>query len=492
MNSLQAIFHEWLQSNPRRREKQAFVKDIRSLVTNAPSLVAAGSPRVHRSATKLLEFAVGLMRLLKFMLSFLPMTHEASSLVVSPFAGNIPLEQALAGEDEDKVFLAIGALNPGRSGLANIGNNALLEWRLWAIVGAAKARDIQIMVLPGARFPLGALLPQNLGFCFLGPRSSKWDTVGILCTEEVEPLLVPLDDFSTDRVLWLSCAAKQGGNGHSFLLCGFYAAPGGDLKTWSHIITSYHEVQRAFPGCPIVLAGDGNVHLQSIVHHELSCSCLHCKQYSNDATIEAMISQAGLRVLNPDCPTHCSGTIIDVILVPRGSGGAVTAEPDFIGESDHKLLFLRTSFTCKTSIGAGFGRISWLISDLWDQGIEFIEDLITELRTAVEEIIMDSVARPQQLGGQISKKLRRGFIDAAAWARDVLIVLVGHLNSLVRVQAGSRRPMGNAQVSQFHETERFAQRKAVDKYVHLLQNNPLAAEQFLAKYFARSDAFEVH
>lgn len=323
MDSLRSIFHDWLRSNPRRCEKQAFIKDVRSLVEIAPSLVSAGSSRVHLSATKLLEFALGLMRLLKLMISFLPMRYEATSQVVSPFAGNIPRAQAPTVDAEDCVCLTIGNLNPGRSGLANIGNNTLLEWRLWAIVGAAKARDIQILVLPGARFPLGALLPQNLGYCFLGPRSSKWDTVGILCAEEIEPLLVPLDDFSNDRVLWLRCADKQGGSGHSFLLCGFYAAPGGDLETWSHIIQSYLEVQRVFPGCPIVLAGDGNVHLQNIVHHGMTCGCLHCKQSSKDATIEAMILEAGLKVLNPDCPTHCSGTTIDLILVPRGSGGAV-------------------------------------------------------------------------------------------------------------------------------------------------------------------------
>eukprot|EP00438_Fugacium_kawagutii_P003600 Skav221608 [mRNA] locus=scaffold1698:941151:944102:- [translate_table: standard] len=461
-------------------------------MTIAPALVAAGTSRVHRSAFKLLEFALSLMRLLKFMLSLLPMGHEDSSLVVSPYAGNIPMEQAPQVDDADCVRLTVGSLNPGRSGLANIGNNTLLEWRLWAIVGAAKARDIQILVLPGARFPLGALLPQNLGYCFLGPRSSKWDTVGILCAEEVEPLLVPLDDFSTNRVLWLSCADKQGGGGHSFLLCGFYAAPGGDLETWTHIITSYKEVQRTFPGCPIVLAGDGNAHLKDIVHHELSCSCLHCRQSSKDATIEAMILEAGLKVLNPDRPTHCSGTIIDLVLVPRGTDGAVTVEPDFVGGSDHNLLFLQTSFTCTTSVGTGVGRISWLTSDLWDQSIDFIEELVMELRTGIEEIIVDATARPQQLGGQTSKKLRRGLIDAAAWARDVLIVLVGHLSGLVRVQAGSRRTKGNAGISGFHEADRLAQRKAVDKYVHLLQSNPQAAEQFLAKFFTRADNFEVH
>eukprot|EP00438_Fugacium_kawagutii_P022998 Skav216831 [mRNA] locus=scaffold2314:154251:166537:+ [translate_table: standard] len=211
-------------------------------MTIAPALVAAGTSRVHRSAFKLLEFALSLMRLLKFMLSLLPMRHEDSSLVVSPYAGNIPMEQAPQVDDADCVRLTVGSLNPGRSGLANIGNNALLEWRLWAIVGAAKARDIQILVLPGARFPLGA----------------------------------------------------------------------------------------------------------------------------------------------------------------------------------------------------------------------------------------------------------RGLIDAAAWARDVLIVLVGHLSGLVHVQAGSRRTKGNAGISGFHEADRLAQRKAVDKYVHQLQSNPQAAEQFLAKFFTRADNFEVH
>ena len=97
--------------------------------------------------------------------------------------------------------LTIGSLSTP----ADLDYNTLLEWRLWAITGAAKARDIQVLFLPGARLPPGTILPQILGFCFLGPRSTQWDTVGLLCAVEMEPLLVPLDDFSTDRVFWLQC-----------------------------------------------------------------------------------------------------------------------------------------------------------------------------------------------------------------------------------------------------------------------------------------------
>lgn len=69
-----------------------------------------------------------------------------------------------------------------------------------------------------------------------------------------------------------------GREGRSFLLCGFYAAPGGELDTWSWIIKIFHEVRKKFPGCSIVLAGDANVHLRSVVQHKPSCACVHCKQ----------------------------------------------------------------------------------------------------------------------------------------------------------------------------------------------------------------------
>ena len=59
-------------------------------------------------------------------------------------------------------------LNPGRSGLTRLGANTLLEWRLWAITGAAKARDIQVLFLPGARLPPGTILPPNFWLLFPG------------------------------------------------------------------------------------------------------------------------------------------------------------------------------------------------------------------------------------------------------------------------------------------------------------------------------------
>ena len=231
-------------------------------------------------------------------------------------------------------------LNPGRSGLTRLGANTLLEWRLWAITGAAKARDIQVLFLPGARLPPGTILPQIFGFCFLGPRSTQWDTVGLLCAVEMEPLLVPLDDFSTDRVFWLQCFFGPGREGRSFLLCGFYAAPGGELDTWSWIIKTFHEVRKKFPGCSIVLAGDASVHLRSVVQHNLSCTCVHCKQSKADAQIEAVILNAGLKVLDFDCPTHCSGTVIGLILVPREAGASAENSGPSIGGK----LFRRCSW----------------------------------------------------------------------------------------------------------------------------------------------------
>ena len=202
-------------------------------------------------------------------------------------------------------------------------------------------KDIHLLILPGARLAPGMLLPEGFRFAFLGQRSSKWDTVGLLCSFEVEPSVFPLEDLSSDRVLWCRCVGKQkNGKDNILILCAFYAAPGGDLETWEFILSTFRTVRRKFSNAQVILAGDANIRLKKIVRHPPSCSCLHCKQPAMDAKIEKLIEEAGLVVLSDGTPTHMSGTIIDLVLAPREMRGGVTVEPEFNGGSDHKLVYV--------------------------------------------------------------------------------------------------------------------------------------------------------
>jgi len=49
--------------------------------------------------------------------------------------------------------------------------------------------------------------------------------------------------------------------------------------------------------------------------------------------------------------------------------------------------------------------------------------------------------RPPQARGTISKKQRRGVLDAAAWCRDVVYVDAGHTLQLEKVKASKKRKL---------------------------------------------------
>lgn len=52
------LFSLWLQSNPKRLEKLAFLKGVRTLLLLAPIMIASGSTSVHESAADLLNLAL--------------------------------------------------------------------------------------------------------------------------------------------------------------------------------------------------------------------------------------------------------------------------------------------------------------------------------------------------------------------------------------------------------------------------------------------------
>ena len=89
--------------------------------------------------------------------------------VLSPFAGGCHAGDNAASDMCHRLdFLNVACFNPGRTGLAALGTNQILHWRLFAIAAALEEADISICALPGARFPPGCVLPENFPYSWLG------------------------------------------------------------------------------------------------------------------------------------------------------------------------------------------------------------------------------------------------------------------------------------------------------------------------------------
>ena len=129
----------------------------------------------------------------------------------SPYAGetlSTHLVQAERKAEDSKAFrleyFAVGTLNPGRSGLTAIRTGEVLWWRLWDIASTMTELNIRILFLPGARWPPGAQLPPGYPYFWLGRQSVSWDSVGALVLAEVADAVFELEDFSTERIMWLA------------------------------------------------------------------------------------------------------------------------------------------------------------------------------------------------------------------------------------------------------------------------------------------------
>jgi hypothetical protein len=85
-----------------------------------------------------------------------------------------------------------------------------------------------------------------------------------------------------------------------------------------------------------ILAGDASVHLSGLVDHFDECSCCHCKQSHVDVQIGILIRSSGLKASNPPFPTHCSGTVLDLVLSDEELSLPVEVVGDFLAQSDHR------------------------------------------------------------------------------------------------------------------------------------------------------------
>ncbi|OLP92388.1 hypothetical protein AK812_SmicGene25805 [Symbiodinium microadriaticum] len=141
------------------------------------------------------------------------------------------------------------------------------------------------------------------------------------------------------------------------------------------------------------------------------------------------------------------------------------------------------------------------VTSVWDAALSKISVPLQTLEETIADALGCVDLRPTQFGGTTSKKLRRAILDSAAWARDVLVVIAGHIAGAVKVR-GARRPEGGrlspsdyaahedfkAAVKEASAQEQF---RIVNSYARLRQQDRGASEKFLSSFFNKESQFRI-
>ena len=503
VRDLEHVVLEWLQIPPPQMELMAAFKDFQGLLDASPVnpgnlRTVSGREVSHlRHLANLVSSFKGLLR------RVLPVAGRGAGQVkhvVSPFVGG---QSVLAGNYFTSGVLErikLATLNPGRTGLAALGSDDILWWRVWHIAHELVQQNVKICVLPGARFAPGAPLPPGFPFVWLGVRSASWASIGFFIAEELQFQVTLMEDVGSDIVLWLEVRQDVNTETPALIIGGFYPRPGGDLECWQQILTEFGILKARFPHALILILGDGNVHLSGLVDHNAGCRCLHCRPTKMDRDIGALIQAAGLVAYNPAIPTHSSGTIIDLVLASLSAPIEVSVCQTPVGLSDHELVTVTCSVTFKATYKNSIGRVEWLRTSEWTEAINDAEPIFQQLLDATLS------ACEEVSTGCLSLKRRRDVLDAAAWLRNAVICLIGHSSSMVRARKGPRGTQKRwpttiptpgdfecyedyklALQELHHETNLNLFRK----YVHLKNEDPGQAAHFLSSWFKQESSFEV-
>ena len=163
LRDLRPFCLEWAAANPRKFEAAAALRDVEALLELSPmrpSNIVTGEGSAIRQLWNLAA-AIEVLISTDFAPSLRPLVPPSAN-VGSPYAG--PLSQGSAAAPSassppTRAALRIAVLNPGRSDLLQLGAELLLERRLEAVAHALVTQDVDLCILPGARFPSDACLP---------------------------------------------------------------------------------------------------------------------------------------------------------------------------------------------------------------------------------------------------------------------------------------------------------------------------------------------
>lgn len=178
-------------------------------------------------------------------------------------------------------------------------------------------------------------------------------------------------------------------------------------------------------------------------------------------------------------------------------------DPDLIGGSDHHLVWSEVPVKIISHLHLGFGRAGWTDSEQWKVGLEAIAPLISLLAESVECLLDHPGLRPAWFGGVETKKQRRALLDGAAWARDMLYVVIGHAAEAVFAKVPPKDSQRCASVStspkQDHAHYKYAvaaaswrsRKRVVDEYFRLRSISVGAGEKFLSQIFKLDSSFSI-
>ncbi|CAK0861875.1 unnamed protein product, partial [Prorocentrum cordatum] len=406
--------------------------------------------------------------------------------------------------------LLVSAFNV-QGGLGSRRGEGAHEGRIRDLVVALHSRGVVLAVLSEPRLAPGSLWPRWAGYAYHGERSALPDTVALLVLDEIGSRVEVLEGVGDARAVW--AAVSMGGSARTgVLLLGVYGPPpnygvGARRTFWKTRVDEWRQLRArpCFLGWSFLLAGDFNFHFSALggINGRLEESLdRDVWQWLHDAC------HFGSVVRNPvGCPTHASGSIIDVVasspeLVTEVK---VVAPADAGLRSDHRRLDVSVAgvVDCTGESAVGFAR--------WERGADWGEALLLvplALRFLVGwagTAMRSAVVRRWVVEGRC-RGTRQGLLDRVVWWRAVVYTLAGHFAgmSVAHGPRGQPRGVGAAGADRDDDDEgvgpgelraawaaaaagdadppaRKAATRALDRYLELAAASPGEAEAFLSR-----------
>ena len=173
VQALHSLLYSWEEDGAVTRKsrllKAALQRDCKCLIRDYPQKLAQWLPQAFDETDEFLSITHEIHHFIKYcLLQKLKSSYDEP--FISPFAGGMRGKEAQETDAQQPLAeLKVGSINPGRFGLSASNTPTVLWWRLWEIARAGIERDLQIIFIPGGRFPPGAELPEGFPYSYIGP-----------------------------------------------------------------------------------------------------------------------------------------------------------------------------------------------------------------------------------------------------------------------------------------------------------------------------------